>query len=248
MSRFSILKKHLSFNEAVTFYFKMKTGNWNNFKLKKLSHPFAIRDNPYDFATLEEVLLKEEYDIDLSFEPLTIIDGGANIGLTSIYFANKYPNAQIVSIEPEAGNFDMLRKNTQHYLNISLMNTGVWNHRADLAIVDTGKGNDSFAVEELLHPAPNSVKTISIADIMEERKWKTIDLLKLDIEGSEKNVFEKNYERWLPLVKVLVIELHDRVISGCSETVFKALGKYNFSEEIKGENHIFINKEVYKEK
>ena len=244
MSRFSILKKHLSFKEAVSFYFKMKTSNWSNFNLKKIKHPFAIRNNPYDFATFEEVLLKEEYDIDLSFEPLTIIDGGANIGLTSIYFANKYPKAQIVSVEPETGNFEMLRINTQHYPNISLLNRGIWNHKANLAIVDTGKGNNSFIVEELSHPTKTSITAESIEDIMNERKWKSIDILKLDIEGSEKNVFERNYESWLPLVKVLIIELHDRIINGCSETVFKAIARYNFSTETKGENHVFMNKEL----
>lgn len=244
MSRFSILKKHLSFNEAASFYFKMKTGNWNNFKLKKLKHPFSIRDNPYDFATLEEVVLKEEYDIELSFEPRTIIDGGANIGLTSIFFANKYPDAQIVSVEPEAGNFQMLRKNTKQYPNISLLNAGIWNRNTNLTIVDTGKGHNSFTVEELSVPTKNSIEAISIVDILHERKWKTIDILKLDIEGSEKNVFEKNYESWLPSVKVLVIELHDRIIDGCSETVFEALANYDFSREVKGENYIFINKDL----
>jgi len=243
MSRFSILKKHLSFGEAVSFYLKMKTGNWNNFKLKKLKYPFAIRDNPYDFATFEEVMLKEEYGIDLSFEPFTIIDGGANIGLTSVFFANKYPGAQIVSIEPETGNFEMLKKNTQSYPNISLLHAGVWNKKVNLAIVDTGKGNNSFTVEELSHPTKGSISAISIADIMEEKNWQSVDVLKLDIEGSEKNVFEKNYESWLPLVKVLIVELHDRMTPGCSEAVFSALAHYNFSKEIKGENHIFFNRE-----
>lgn len=242
MSRFSILKKHLSFSEAVSFYFKMKMGKWSNFKLKKLKHPFAIRNNPYDFATLEEVLLKGDYDIDLSFEPMTIIDGGANIGLTSIFFANKYPNAQIVSVEPETGNFEMLKKNSQHYPNISLLNTGIWSHTANLAIVDTGKGNNSFTVEELSAPTKDSIRAVSIADIMNERKWKTIDIVKLDIEGSEKTVFQKNYAGWLPFVRVLIVELHDRMVNGCSETVFNALGNYDFSKEINGENHIFFNK------
>ena len=244
MSRFSILKKHLSFTEAVLFYLKMKTGNWNNFKLKKFRYPLGIRNNPYDFATFEEVVLKQEYDLDLSFEPTTIIDGGANIGLTSVFFANKYPDAQIVSIEPEAGNFEMLKKNTQAYPNITLLNTGVWDHKASLAIVDSGKGNNSFTVEEVSYPTKDSIRALSIADVIEERKWKTIDILKLDIEGSEKNVFEKNYERWLPWVKVLIIELHDRMSPGCSETVFKALANYNFSKEIKGENHIFLNQDL----
>jgi len=67
--------------------------------------------------------------------------------------------------------------------------------------------------------------------------------LKLDIEGAEKNVFEKKFEQWLPRVKILVIEFHDRMVEGCSSTVLKALSNYSFRSEIKGENTIFYNKE-----
>ena len=41
------------------------------------------------------------------------IDAGANIGLTSIYFANKFPNAKIVALEPEIDNYIILQKNIQ---------------------------------------------------------------------------------------------------------------------------------------
>ncbi|HMK20150.1 MAG TPA: FkbM family methyltransferase [Chitinophagaceae bacterium] len=243
MSRFSILKKHLSFVEAVSFYLKMRTGNWNNFNLKKLKHNFSIRNNPFDFATLEEVILKEEYNLSVNFNPSTIIDGGANIGLTSVFFANKYPKAEIVAVEPEEGNFEMLRRNTKKYENVRLIRAGIWSHSAILSVVDEGKGNNSFTVSEILSPKPGSINAISIYDIMQQRNWETIDILKLDIEGAEKNVFESDYEQWLPKVKVLIVELHDRMRSGCTETVFKAVSQYNFSNEIKGENHIFFNKD-----
>jgi len=243
MSRFSILKKHLSFGEAVSFYIKMKTGNWNNFNLKKLKHSFSIRNNPFDFATMEEVILKEDYNLNINFNPSTIIDGGANIGLTSVFFANKYPQADIVAVEPEEGNFEMLMRNTKNYRSVRLIRAGIWNHSAILSIIDEGKGNNSFTVTEILSPQSGSINAISIYDIMQQRNWETIDILKLDIEGAEKNVFESDYEQWLPKVKLLIVELHDRMRSGCSETVFKAVSQYNFSNEIKGENHIFFNKD-----
>jgi len=78
---------------------------------------------------------------------------------------------------------------------------------------------------------------------MQQRNWETIDILKLDIEGAEKNVFEKNFEKWLPKVKILIIEFHDRMIEGCSSTALKALSYYNFCSESKGENTIFYNQE-----
>lgn len=243
MSRFSILKKHLSFGEAASIYLKMKTGNWNNFNLKKLKYSFSFRNNPFDFATFEEVILKEDYNLTINFNPSTIIDGGANIGLTSVFFANKYPNADIVAVEPEEGNFEMLKKNTKNYGRISLIRSGIWSHSAILSVIDEGKGNNSFTVAEILSPKVDSINAISIYDIMQERSWDTIDILKLDIEGAEKNVFEKNFEQWLPRVKILIIEFHDRMVEGCSSTVLKALSNYSFCSEIKGENTIFYNKE-----
>jgi len=242
MSRFSILKKHLSFGEAASIYLKMKTGNWNNFNLKKLKYSFSFRNNPFDFATFEEVILKEDYNLTINFNPSTIIDGGANIGLTSVFFANKYPNADIVAVEPEEGNFEMLKKNTKNYGRISLIRSGIWSHSAILSVIDEGKGNNSFTVAEILSPKVDSINAISIYDIMQERSWDTIDILKLDIEGAEKNVFEKKFEQWLPRVKILVIEFHDRMVEGCSSTVLKALSNYSFRSEIKGENTIFYNK------
>jgi FkbM family methyltransferase len=242
MSRFSSLKKYLSLGEAVSFYFKMKTGRWDSFHLKKLKHPIAMRNNPYDFATFEEVLLREEYGMDLNFEPATIIDGGANIGLTSVYFASKYPAAKIVSAEPEKENFSLLRKNAQPYPNIIPLNTGIWSRRTSISIKDTGQGNNAFVVEEVAEATPGSLTALSIEDILQQQQWKTVDILKLDIEGSEKKVFEANCEGWLPRVKILIVELHDSMQNGCSETVFRALSQYNFSKEVQGENYIFFNR------
>ena len=241
MSRFSNLKKHLSFREAISIYLKIKKGNYDSFRLKKLQHPFSMRKNPYDYATFEEVLLREDYNIDFGFEPQTIIDGGANIGLTSVFFANKFPNANIVAVEPEKENFQMLQKNTNSYSNISLLNAGIWDHNTFLSVVDEGKGNNAFTVKEVPVNTENAIKALSVYEIMKQQDWSTIDILKLDIEGTEKNIFEKNYESWLPFVRVLIVELHDRMIEGSSEAVFNTISKYNFSKEIKGENHIFFN-------
>ena len=241
MSRFSNLKKHLSFREAISIYLKIKKGNYDSFRLKKLQHPFSMRKNPYDYATFEEVLLREDYNIDFGFEPQTIIDGGANIGLTSVFFANKFPNANIVAVEPEKENFQMLQKNTNSYSNISLLNAGIWDHNTFLSVVDEGKGNNAFTVKEVPVNTENAIKALSVYEIMKQQDWSTIDILKLDIEGTEKNIFEKNYESWLPFVRVLIVELHDRMIEGSSEAVFNTISKYNFTKEIKGENHIFFN-------
>jgi hypothetical protein len=59
--------------------------------------------------------------------------------------------------------------------------------------------------------------------------YSTIDILKLDIEGAEKEVFS-NCDKWLGNVRILMIELHDHLKPGCSSIVYSALAKFNFSE------------------
>ena len=67
---------------------------------------------------------------------------------------------------------------------------------------------------------------------------------KMDIEGSEREVFSIDAEHWLPITKCIIIELHDRMKDGCSTAVFKALSQFNFECTIKGENLVFINKDL----
>ena len=243
MSRFSGLKKYLSLSEAISIYFKMKAGQYQGWKLKKLSHPVSLRNNPYDYATFDEVILKEEYKLSDEFKPLTIIDAGANIGLTSAYFASKYPNASIVSLEPDLENFEWLKKNTTSYRNVHPMLAGLWNQSGHLAVTHTSEGNNAFRVEVLPGYQEGSIAAFTVSEIMRLQNWKTVDLLKIDVEGAEKEIFEHNTD-WLPKIKMIVVELHDRFKPGCADAVFAATHRYNFTFYEQGENHVFENHDL----
>jgi hypothetical protein len=73
---------------------------------------------------------------------------------------------------------------------------------------------------------------------MEEFGIKYIDILKIDIEGSEMELFHSNYENWLPRTKMILIELHERLLPGSSESFYKTLSQYNHSTSKLGENLI----------
>ncbi|HWI94407.1 MAG TPA: FkbM family methyltransferase [Flavisolibacter sp.] len=241
MSRFTNLKASLSFREALKIYFRLKTRNRNNIRISRLRHPFSMRNNIYDYGTFQEVIVKEAYNIALDFNPKYIVDGGGNIGLTAAYFATKFPDATIISFEPDKENFELLKQNTVSYKNVKPVNAGLWNRPAHFTVKDGGLGNNAFTVEEVEQHIPGAVRAWSIADIMHEMNWPHIDLLKLDVEGSEKEIFSNAYESWLPKTRILIVELHDRIKNGCSKAVFSAVSKYDFSFEIAGENLVFIN-------
>ena len=242
MSRFTHLRKFLPFFEALAIYTKMKRGDYKDWPSSLLQHPFSLRkENIFDYFTYEEVILKKSYNIPLSFSPKTIIDGGGNIGLTAAFLATRFPEATIVTLEPDGGNFEQLKKNTAAYQNIHPVQAGIWPRTASLLVKDTGHGNNGFVVEETGAETPGAVAALSIPDIMAKMRWPSVDLLKLDVEGSEKEIFSHNYEGWLPNVKVLIIEMHDRMKKGCSKAVFSAINQYAFSFEVAGENVVFTN-------
>ena len=209
-------------------------------------HPIHLRRNSSDIPTFHKIFTFHDYAINLKFEPQYIIDAGANIGLAAVFFAKKYPNAKIICIEPEKSNFEMLQKNIQGYKNITAIRKALSNTPdLYLNVIDNGGGNWAFATSSAATSETkniiDSVPSVTIDAIMSEFNFPHLDLLKIDIEGAEKELFESDYEKWLPKIKCLMIELHDGFKQGCSKNFFRAISNYDFRYSQKGENLIFYN-------
>jgi FkbM family methyltransferase len=190
-------------------------------------HPIYLRNHIDDVWIYREILDNHEYSFIVKNEPKYIIDGGANIGMASIYFANKYKDVKVIAVEPEAGNFEMLKRNVHGYTNITAINAALWNTSGEIAVFDTNLGNTGFMVEtniSALRPITKKVKhltkAITIDEIMQEFAIDSIDILKIDIEGAEKEVFE-SCKNWINKTKCVIIELHERMKKGCNKSLYK---------------------------
>lgn len=214
--------------------------------LPGLAYPVRLRGDTTDYAVFQQVFQEGEYDAVLNFTPEFIIDCGANIGLASLYFKAKYPNATIVAVEPEGSNYALLEENLSYYYpDIYTLRSGIWNKAAMLSVHDEFEsGNWGFTVKETDGAPENAVPAITISDILGKYGKEEIDLLKIDIEGAELELFGHGYENWLSRTKVLMIETHDHLRKGCSNSVFKALVNYDFSIFHKGENVICIRNDI----
>lgn len=179
-----------------------------------------------------------------NFQPKFIIDGGGNIGCSAVYFANLYKDAQIYSVEPATDNFKLLKYNTSFYDNIHVINSALW-HKETFIKVKMIENNLGWMASETNANDLNAIKTTTILKILKESGFDKIDLLKIDIEGAEKEVFsDPNVDEWLSKVNVLVIELHDRMKRGCGNAFFRAMTKYNWFFAFRGENLIFIREGI----
>lgn len=165
-------------------------------------HPIAIRVPSTDAATFKKVFVDQEYNLPVEFEPKTIIDAEANVGLASIYFANRFPHAQILAIEPESSNFEVLKKNVAPYSNIIALHVALWDKTERIRLVDPGIGNWGFRTESGTSSESvgeeSMVQAVTVSDLIREYKLERISILKVDIEGSEKEVFSHSSD-WKPL-------------------------------------------------
>lgn len=228
--------KKIGFFNNFSLLFQRKTGKkMITLELKNFSDKIFLRNRTTDVHTFYDIFTNDEYDIDFGFTPETIIDCGANTGLVTVFYKNKFPHSRIIAIEPELSNFEMLLKNTSSLSNVDCLHNAIWGKEGFIEITDPGFGNWGFITNESETETDTTVETITISNIVEQYNLCKIDVLKMDIEGAEKEVFESNYKEWMPLTNIILIELHDRLKIGCSKAFFKAISEYDFSIEIKGE-------------
>lgn len=215
-----------------------------------LKFPVMLRQNTLDAFVADEIFGRGCYDVSMKDsrhysdymeefyvrQPKNIIDAGGNIGLAAIFYATQYPDAQIVTIEPDADNFYLLCENTKPYSNIKAIRGAVWDKATELcisnrqrAVWDDGTLNaGKYIVGEDEIDGETFVPAYTIDNIMESYDMDKIDILKMDVEGAEREIFAGIYEKWLPKVKILILEHHDFYKPGAAKSVFKAISHYDF--------------------
>ncbi|MEI6971496.1 MAG: FkbM family methyltransferase [bacterium] len=182
----------------------------------RLRHPFpcrfVFRTNTSDMTVVSEVFVHQAYAIELPEPPCVILDFGANIGLASLYFARKYPNATIHSFEPVPENFALLQ--SQCSLN-GLCNVHAYpfglSDRDQVLTLSMDKpgqyGGVHQAVETRQQARSFDVPLRDVRNVLSELGGASIDLLKIDIEGAEHDILRAMEDR-LPLVRGIVGEFH----------------------------------------
>jgi FkbM family methyltransferase len=136
-----------------------------------------------------------------------IVDAGANIGASSVFFSLTFPGALVVAIEPEKNNHNLLCKNVEG-LNVVTMNAALSSEDGRAVVFDAGIGQWGYRTKKTTSEA--SVSCVTIGGLYEKFVGEEYFpfLVKIDIEGGEKDVFEKNTE-WIARTPIVIVELHD---------------------------------------
>ena len=182
----------------------------------------------WDFFILNEIFVIKEYDVALPFTPKTIVDVGAHIGAASLFFAKKFPQAKIYSVEPFPKNFAALSN------NIKINNLGKQITPFNMAIskkegsakLYLNKDNDGcHSLIQELNPDSEGLKvrTSDFDGFLSENSLKGIDLLKMDCEGAEMDILRSSKK--LPSIKAIVMETNYQYF----DEIKSILGKNGFT-------------------
>jgi FkbM family methyltransferase len=216
-----------------------KTPTLHQINRAGIKSPFFLRVPSSDVPTFEQIFIKQEYDFDVKRNPKIIVDAGANIGLASIYFSNKFPDVKIIAIEPEESNLEILKRNIAPYENIILVCKALWHENTRINLVDPGLGKWGFmtqaqdSAEERHGQIVYEVQGVTVDTIMKEQGIDHIDILKIDIEGAERELF-RDPSSWIEKVDSLIIELHECRKPGCNRSFYNGSNGFD-NEWLQGE-------------
>lgn len=158
----------------------------------------------------EEVFEHQYYRVPLERAPATILDLGANIGLSSIYFSRIFPGAHLACVEPVPGNLRLLKKNLVMNGVCATVFEAAIDPRDGLLSIELDSMDYAHRVARNTITSRKTLKVdaLSVPTVLQRLGWNRIGLLKVDIEGHEAALFSHACD-WLARVDAICIECHD---------------------------------------
>jgi FkbM family methyltransferase len=174
-----------------------------------------------------------------------IIDAGANIGDETLRFRHFHSEAFIVALEPEEGNHRMLLRNIGQDERVAVIQAGLWSHQCSLSVVAGEQNhNEAFQVREAAASETGTISAVSVRSLMDRFGYADVDILKMDIEGAEYQVFSEYFESWIDRVKVFIFECPDHDHPGAAFRIFRALEGKPFDCYVQGECLVLIRRDT----
>ena len=173
-----------------------------------------IRTYAGDIDIFYEIFFKKVYELPaMKMNNPLIIDAGANVGFAALYFLYKMPDATIYCIEPDGDNFAFLEKNLQSEIDkgqampvlAALTNKNGFVNLKSSILKYNIRISEEFVSKE------KTVTAYSIESFLKKNFIRKTDIFKIDVEGSEENIFKDDIS-WLQNTANVIIEFHSERI------------------------------------
>jgi FkbM family methyltransferase len=210
-----------------------------------------VRPNDSDALVLSQIFGWQEYKIHparlsalqrvaadwhrVGIRPL-VIDAGANVGYSALYFAKLFPDACVLAVEPELASFQLMMHHVRSNPAIRPIHAALWSHDRGVELgispdgawasqVGEGIGTPSQRLDQLVASVPNARPL----------------LIKLDIEGAEREVVESCPEIFAQ-ARCIIVEPHDYLSHGaaCLWPLYKVAATRKFDTLLQGEHLVMF--------
>ena len=194
--------------------------------------------NPKSFLqSTKEIFSQNTYKFSSSSQSPFIIDCGAYIGTSILYFKKLFPSCKVIGFEPDTDNYKILDKNinTWHFKDVQVLNEAIWISNGFVDFQSNGDMTGHVSGNKKTEKTINRIKSTRLLDLLDQK----IDFLKIDIEGAEYDVLVDCKDN-LVNVENLFIEYHSRFSEEHKLIeILDILNKSNFKFYIKEAANIY---------
>lgn len=190
-------------------YFLHKKVRFQEGLFKIFNKNFVYIDSASFISMYKSIFINKSYKFKTAKHNPLIIDCGANIGLSVLYFKKLYPDSIVEAFEPDKKIFEILKSNCNNFNldNVSLINKGIWTKDGETNFLSDGADGGKIILNNN-RKSLDKIKVIRLKNLLAKRK--EIDLLKIDIEGAETDVLT-DCRKNLSNVKLLFVEYHSSI-------------------------------------
>jgi len=166
-----------------------------------------------------------------------ILDFGGNIGLSSLYFAEEYPEAEVYCVEIDSANIDLAKRNLSSRDSVRVLHAGIASKIGKGFVQDPHLGNDGYRLSANPNGGGEEVDLVEVRTLVDFESRTPILIVKIDIEGSEKELFSENTD-WVGYAALIISTPHDWLIpmEANSKNFVSCIGGKDRDFLIKGEN------------
>lgn len=214
---------------------------------------FILRKNTSDLLVFRQVVLQSGYGSLANLikgcfnsnEIRVVIDAGANIGLTSLYFACLFPNASIYAIEPAPGNVSVLEENFKgKNFKVSAIPKALLPTKGSVRTSNTFRDRGEWATQVIpCNDSSGDIEAFSLTDLKLQIGADVLDVLKMDIEGHEADLFaSREFQIELKSVRFIAVEVHEEKADRIE--IINILQRVGFRLVYKGETIFGVNERL----
>ncbi len=186
---------------------------------------------PLDALIFKETVIDDCYLLLSLKDPQVIVDIGAAYGDFSWYAKKLYPAAQVVAYEPDPFHTDLLEKNILPLGCITKQEAVGATGQVEMILHSDHTQSSAHTVKGIQPISTHQVTSVTLHDALKE--YNSVDLVKIDCEGAEKEIFEHTDPKVFSKIKRFSIEYHEFVVPGIRNQIVNLLKKHGYEVEAK---------------